>query len=113
MIHNDTVLSNLTSKGAYLLEEKPKQPKSNYAVPGLYFYDNDVIEIAGTIAPSARGELEITSVNNEYREEKAAQSRSLQSWDCLAGYGNVSISRPSFHVRTSHRGAARHENRLH
>lgn len=67
------------SGNATSLEEKPKNPASKYAVPGIYFYDNEVVSIAKNIAPSARGELEITDVNKAYLEQNNLQVQVLDS----------------------------------
>ena len=60
------ILNTNPDGSIYEFDEKPKKPKSNYAIPGLYFYDNDVVDISKSIKPSLRGELEITSVNEVY-----------------------------------------------
>lgn len=71
------------------IEEKPKYPKSNYAIPGIYFYNNDVIEIAENLKPSKRGEYEITDVNKEYLKRKNLKVKKL-------GFGNAYLDTGTF-----------------
>ncbi len=83
------------------IEEKPESPKSNYAVPGLYFYDNDVIEVAENLEPSARGEYEITDVNKEYLRRGNLKVQKLERGTAWLDTGTfTSLMQASAYVQT-------------